>query len=162
MGILTGGVGLAVGAGIAAGATASAVGKGVQAIDQQNKPEQVNNNSNSILNIHATNVNGSSPYITIEQAIESELAFYFKEIYRNGSFWNFDYKIRWDSRYWFNFWSIQNIGKTINVDGIAPEEVILFNDIFDKGIRMWHVRDLTLVNINNYEKENLEMSVHET
>ena len=64
------------------------------------------------------------------------------------------------TRYYFNFWKISNIEQAVIKDTIPMMVVNHFNDLFNKGVRLWNVYNQGVV-FNDYSKENWEIDYRE-
>ncbi len=165
--------GAAIGAVGAIGLGASQIGSAVQSglslkekksqiVDLKNQPGEVRNTGSNIINNLTTDLAAHNDYLTIEKPVASDLKYFFDEVYENGVLWDFRYNIRWDSRYWFNYWKILDINKTLDLTGLNPDEIELVNTIFANGIRLWHIRDNNqILDVSKFDKENLEMEIIE-
>ncbi len=132
-----------------------------QMVDLKNQPSEIRNTGSNLINILTTDLTVQNDYIIVEGAVDSDLKFFYDEVYENGVRWDFRYSIKWDSRYWFNYWQIIDMNKTIDPTGLNPDEIELINVIFNKGVRLWNIRTLNQeLDLNKFDKENLEMEIY--
>lgn len=134
--------------------------KKAQITDLKRQPNEVRNLGANNVNILNVDISLQNDYLTVEQAVESDFKYYFDEVYENGVLWDFRFNVRWDSRYWFNYWQILDIHKTLELTGLNPDEIELVDLIFSNGVRLWNIRNLNQeLNTSNFDKENLEMDI---
>ncbi len=162
--ILTGGVGVGVGIAVAAGVNAATSGGRIvsKRLDAQRQPNQSSSTTNNVINELMTNIGSGYDYITLERAVGTELNYYYEEVYRKGVLWEFSSKPRLDSRYYFNYWQIEDSESVVDVSNLSSADISVMKAIFENGVRLWHIRDADQKhNPNQYQLENLEMSVVE-
>ncbi len=125
--------------------------------DLQNQPNETSNTQNNVLGSLNTSLLDFFDYIIYEKPKQSELKQVYDDVYENGVNWNKRQIINWDSRYWFNCWIIQDVVKTLDNSNLSPFEYGFVNDLFARGIRLWHIRTQEQdFNPNNFTRENLE------
>ncbi len=162
--IFTGGATAALGLGVSTAVVgASSAGKLISKdTDLKRLPRTSSGTTDNALSEYISNINNGYEYLTIEKPVERDLAYFYNEVYSKGVLWNFRYTVKWDSRYWFNYWSIDNMDKTVDVSTLNPDEVQLIKTIFMNGCRIWHIRALDQeLDMSNFTKENLETEIVE-
>ncbi len=137
--------------------------KKAQITDLKNQPTQVKNAGGNLINLISTDISVQNDYLTVEKLVASDLKYFYDEVYENGVLWDFRYNVRFDSRYWFNFWMILDIHKTLDLTGLNPDEISLVDTIFENGVRLWNIRSIDQeLDTNKFDKENLEMEIYES
>ncbi len=125
--------------------------------DLQARPNETSNTQNNVLGSLNTSIMDFFDYIIYEKPKASELKQVYDDVYENGVSWNKRQIINWDSRYWFNYWIIQDVIKTLDNSNLSPFEYGFTNDLFGRGLRMWHIREQEQDFIpNNFTRENVE------
>ncbi len=158
IGAVAGAVFGALGGGLNAGLSAGKIKS--KELDIQRQPNKVNNSNNNGVTDIINNLDNGYDYITISDAIDSDKAYYYEEIYRKGCIWDFAWTPDFDTRYHFNFWQIEDIKETLDISGLSPAEILRVNEMFNVGVRLFHIRDIgDDFDPNNFEKENLEMEI---
>ncbi len=136
--------------------------KKAQITDLKNQPSEIRNTGSNIINTLATDLTVQNDYLVIEKPVASDLKYFYDEVYENGVNWDFRYSVRFDSRFWFNYWQIIDIHKTLDLTGLNPDEISLVDSIFENGIRLWHIRNATqTLDTSKFGEENLEMEIYE-
>ncbi len=162
--LFTGGASIPVVAGIGAAgaaATASSYGKLIgKDADARRLPKEGKGSSENGLGDLITNINEGFDYKSINEALDRDKAYYYNEVYSKGVLWDFRFNVRWDSRYWFNYWMVLDMDKMVDIKPLNPDEVELVKNIFQSGVRLWHIREATQkLDMKDFSKENLEMDV---
>ncbi len=125
--------------------------------DLMRQPHQIKNLSNSIINNFIVDNNELVDYLTISQIDAVDMKEIWNDVYRNGCYWNFEKVINFSSRYWFNYWMIEDINKTIDVSDLHNDEIDLVRQMFMSGVRLWNIRSQSQkLNMKIYDLENLE------
>ncbi len=125
--------------------------------DIMREPHQIKNLSGSIVNDFLVDNNELIDYLVLSQVSDVDMNEIWNDVYRKGCYWNFEKVINFSSRYWFNYWMIEDINKTLDVSNLHNDEIELVRSIFTSGIRLWNIRSLSQkLNMKIYDLENLE------
>lgn len=155
LGVLTGGMGLAVAGTQALGFAGNIANQLATYKDIQSQPDTLRNNATD--SIQEFTLEDGYLIINEYELPDSILNRVFEYFYHYGYSCK-DFKqpnIR--SRYYFNY--IKTIGANINTN-IDSEYRAELRNIFDNGVTIWHYRDSsTFKGVNNYKYENPEVSL---
>ncbi len=162
--IATGGISLGVGVATAAGVNAATSGVRIasKSLDARRQPNQANSSNNNVVSELMADMGNGYDYLTVETVIGAEAKYYYEEVFRKGVMWEYKDSPRLDSRWYFNYWQIEDSESVVDVSNLSPADVSIMKQIFENGVRLWHIRDANQDhNPNQYERENLELSVVE-
>ena len=155
IGFATGGVGFALGAGQAIGIGQQIASEIIKKQDLKATPDTIRKQGN---NIEFDLLDNNIEYQIITKQIlvefrEKVWKYFFHYGYKCNDFKKPNLK----SRYYFNY--IKTIGANIKTNINSEYKNELMN-IFNNGITIWHFRDVnTFKGVNNYDYENVEMSL---
>lgn len=126
-------------------------------IDALKQPTQTNaaDNIELAFNLFRYGEPRVQSYLPAQQEFIALARFYHKNGHGGTSFGKVDLNGS-TTRYYFNFWKISNIEQAIIKDTIPLMVVNHFNDLFNKGVRLWNVYNQGVV-FNDYSKENWEI-----
>ena len=154
IGIATGGVGFALGAGQAIGIGQQIAGEMIKKQNLKETPDTIRKQGNNIeFDILDNNLNIEIRVKQIETKWRDKIYYYFEKYgYKCNEFKKPDIR----SRYYFNF--IKTIGANLKTE-IDAEYRTKIKEIFDKGITIWHYRDEnTFLGVNTFTYDNVEMA----
>ena len=113
--------------------------------------------STGIADFAIKNINPSILEFRLPLQMRNRIQTFF---YQHGYNWNNrleNWNNIFNKRYYFEYFELNGIFENIKLQAAADVKQLI-NDTFEKGITIWHVRDLTTFKgIKNYKYENLEM-----
>ena len=130
----------------------------------QSKQEDIFNNPTATNNINQTELsyrmisNNIMPYIFSLYPTKADFNAQAKLYHKYGNLNDQDEIVDLNnplSRRCWNFWEIHNIEQAIIKDNLNHMAITFFNDLFNKGIRLWNVFNDEVV-FNDYSLENWE------
>lgn len=68
---------------------------------------------------------------------------------------------RWDSRFWHDYYIISEVSFDLNIN-LQDSQYEKVDNIFSKGIHIWWYREGKDWSVNNYSKNNIEVSIYDT
>lgn len=98
------------------------------------------------------------PYVTVlaptYNEFQAQALLYHKYGYWYDQEDKIDFNNEW-TRYYFNFWQINNIEQAIIKNNLNTMVINWFNSLFNQGIRLWNVFNPKVI-FNNYQYQNWE------